>query len=55
MDIDSEEDIVRASGEITPYKIIQTSAKVRSFDFAVVENPERAGSIQVIDHLNRLS
>ncbi|KAL1919761.1 uncharacterized protein VTP21DRAFT_1692 [Calcarisporiella thermophila] len=50
MQVDGEEgdENIAASDEIAPYQIIRTPAKVRSFDFAPVQEGERSGFIKVL-------
>ena len=47
MEIDGEEHPIRAEDLITPYQIIRTGGKIRSFDFSAIEDNNKASSIQV--------
>ncbi|RIA92969.1 WD40-repeat-containing domain protein [Glomus cerebriforme] len=46
-----EEQPIRAEDLITPYQIIRTDGKVRSFDFSTIEDNSKASSIQVLTSL----
>ena len=46
MEFDSVEQPIRAEDLITPYQIIRTDGKVRSFDFSAIED-NKASSIHV--------
>src|SRR6266542_6915041 len=43
-EVDVEEQPIRAEDLITPYQIIRTGGKVRSFDFSMIEDNYKTGS-----------
>jgi len=47
MDVDVEEQPISAENLITPYQIIRTGGKVRSFDFSTIEDNNKTSSIRV--------
>ncbi|CAB4425009.1 unnamed protein product [Rhizophagus irregularis] len=49
MEVNVEEQQIRAEDLITPYQIIRTDGKVRSFDFSMIE--DKNGSIRVLTSL----
>lgn len=46
------EEGIQATDEITPWHIIRTGAKLRSFDFAPVKDVEKVGYVQLVTSLN---
>ncbi|KAF9106264.1 hypothetical protein BGX29_010020 [Mortierella sp. GBA35] len=46
------EEGIQATDEVTPWHIIRTGAKLRSFDFAPVKDVEKAGHVQLVASLN---
>ncbi|CAO3565668.1 unnamed protein product [Mortierella alpina] len=46
------DDTIQASDEITPWHVVRTGAKLRSFDFAPVKDVEKAGHVQLVASLN---
>ncbi|CAG8547930.1 5569_t:CDS:10, partial [Racocetra fulgida] len=48
MDIDSDLVEISASDMITPYRMVRTSSKIRSFDFSTKDDITKSGSIEIL-------
>ncbi|CAG8820296.1 16543_t:CDS:2, partial [Gigaspora rosea] len=48
MDIDSDLVEINASDMITSYRMVRTSAKIRSFDFLTKEDISKSGTIEIL-------
>ncbi|CAG8819290.1 28547_t:CDS:2, partial [Racocetra persica] len=48
MDIDSDLVEISASDMITPYRMVRTASKIRSFDFSAKDDITKSGSIEIL-------
>ncbi|CAG8835784.1 23372_t:CDS:2, partial [Racocetra persica] len=48
MDVDSDLVEISASDMITPYRMVRTASKIRSFDFSTKDDITKSGSIEIL-------
>ncbi|CAG8542010.1 7989_t:CDS:10 [Funneliformis mosseae] len=51
MEVDGEDRPLRAEDLITPYQVIRTGGKIRSFDFSAIDDNRKVSSIQILTSL----